>query len=121
MLGKAYLTMSNYIKRNLRKKLTYWSKGAPDGFGGVAWDTPVNLNGRWEERTEQFVDAKGDEQKSEAVVYVDIDTEIGGYILNGTSTAASPLTVTSPEPKEIKEARKIPDLKYLRYERKLYL
>jgi hypothetical protein len=112
----------SYISRNLRKRLTYWSRGAPDGFGGTAWGASVNLKGRWEERTEQFLDAKGDEHTSEAVVYVDRDIEIGGYILNGTSTAADPLTLTGDsEAKEIREYRKIPDLKYLRFERKLYL
>tara|TARA_R110000803_G_scaffold210841_1_gene284319 strand:+ start:35825 stop:36169 length:345 start_codon:yes stop_codon:yes gene_type:complete len=114
--------MAGYLTRNLRTTLTYWSPGAPDGFGGTAWAAPVSVKGRWENREEMFIDAKGDEVKSAATVYVVSDVVLGGYLFNGSSTAADPLSLaTTAEAKEIRGYRKMPTLKDTAYERKCYL
>lgn len=110
----------SYIARNLLQNITYWSRGAPDGFGGFAFSTPVTIKGRWEERTDLFKDPQGNEQRSSARVYVDTDVELGGYILLGVSAATDP-TAETVDAREILDFRKTPNLRATQHERRVLL
>jgi hypothetical protein len=95
---------------------TRWVEGAStSGFGPSSW-TRSYLTVRWEERTELFVDRSGSEQKGKAVVYTDLDLNVGDFLALGTSTEASPIALTSAL--EIKDFRRIPDLKGNFYEKR---
>lgn len=99
----------------LNQSITYWAKQAPDGFGGYSWTAPTTFLGRWETRTELFIDPDGNEKRSRARVFVPQDVEIGGYVYLGTSAAADPLSVSGAY--EIREFRKTPSVDGTVYER----
>ncbi len=108
-----------FVTRNLVQTITYWAVGVPDGFGGETFTAPVSLKGRWEDRSDLFIDVSGNESHSEAVVYVDTDVEIGGYLLNDSSTASDPTVISGA--REIRSFRKIPSLNAKIFERKVWL
>ncbi len=110
----------SYITRNLLQNVTYWSRGAPDGFGGFAFSSPVTIKGRWEQRTDLFKDPQGNEQRSSARVYVDTDVELGGYIFLGISAATNP-TAEAVGAREILDFRKTPNLRATQHERRVLL
>ena len=109
----------SYLTRNLRQSVTYWSPGTPDGFGGVSFGTPVVVKGRWEDRTNLFVDIDGNEARSSTRVYLDRDVELNGFLFLGSSTATDPKTVS--DAKEIRDFRKTPNLQATEFERRVLL
>ena len=109
----------SYITRNLKATITYWSPGTPDGTGGVSFGAPSSIKARWEDRTTLFIDVAGEDKVSNARVYVNTDVENKGYLFDGESTAASPLTVTGS--RQIEDFRKIPNLQYTEFERRALL
>ena len=109
----------SYLTRNLRQDATYWGKGAPDGFGGVAWAAPAAIKARWEDRQVQFTAANGEATVSRSVVYVDRDVELGGYLYLGTTSGADPTVITGAW--VIQQFSKIPNLAATAFERKAFL
>ena len=87
---------------------TWWAKGAPDGFGGYIYATPVPLKVRWEERTELATDEEGNEFVARARVYLSQDMEVDDYLFLGISTVSDPRTVEGAH--RIKDFKKTPDL-----------
>ena len=80
---------------------------------------PVILNGRWEQRTDLFIDSAGQEVRSAARVYLDADVAVDGYVFLGESTGTNPLTVSGA--RQIRDFRKTPNLKANLFERVIFL
>lgn len=101
--------------------ITYWAIATQDGYGGYTFPAPVVVKGRWEEKQELFRDAKGDEAMSQAIVYVDTDVVLRGYLAEGDQTATADPTQLPGQAYEIKQYLKIPDLRGNEVERKAIL
>ena len=113
------------LANQLKQTAVYWGNPASDGYGGRTFDDAVEMNVRWQDRQELFVDAQGREQTSRAVVYVATDLAIGGYLYLGTLADLSsaeegdPLSVSTAY--EIRSISKTPDIGADRFARKLWL
>ena len=106
--------------RDHPQDITVWQPGVNDGFGGFTFPAPTLIKGRWEQKQELFMDPKGEELMSEAIVYIDTDVTIGQYIAEGDQTAiADPTTLSDAH--RIKQYMKIPDLRFNSFERKAIL
>ena len=82
------------IRSKLFQKLTYWSVSGTDGFGGYTFNTPVVVNGRWEESQQKFISESGEESVTQAVVYLENDVSVGDWLGEGDLTADSdPTTI----------------------------
>lgn len=108
------------LNHRLNSTVTYWAKGTPDGYGGFTYASPVALNGRWEERIQLFVNQAGNQQQSKAMVFLEDDVEIGGFLYLGTSTDSAPSAVGNLA-YEILGFSKIPSIDGSDYERRAYL
>jgi hypothetical protein len=105
--------MPNF-ERNLRQTCTYWKVQSTDQYGKPTFSAPTTLDCRWEEKSELFIDKKMQEVTSKAKVFL-VDTpnvDESGYILLGTSAAASPLGLTDAF--EIRALKRTPDLRVLK-------
>ena len=112
--------MTDWVTKNLKSTVTYWTPGVRDMFGATTFSKST-IKGRWEERAEQFLDRTGQGVISRAVVYVDTDITLDGFLLEGTSTAADPTTLGDTA-FQIRGRRKLPDLKKTGiFERKAFL
>jgi len=112
--------MTNWIFANLKSTITYWSPGARDGFGQITFSKST-IKGRWVDKAEQFNDREGQEVTSSAIVYLRTDVSLDGYLLNGSSTASDPTTLTD-DAYQVRAFKKTPDLKMTGvYERKAFL
>jgi hypothetical protein len=106
----------------LNQTITYWASPTKDGYGGFTFDTGVEIDGRWEDKQEIFMDASGEQLLSRAVVYLNQDVDIGGYLYNGASTG-----IAASNPQEVTGAirvmmfNKVPDLNNTEYVRKIWL
>ena len=78
----------------LNHTVTYWPPGSLGASGQPAPGAAATMDGRWEERTELFIDARGAEVRSQAVVYVASDVALNGWLALGNQTAtANPRTL----------------------------
>lgn len=86
---------------------TYWKAGDLDDFGNPQWSAPVLLKVRWEDRNELYYDSDGRERRSQSMVGVDRDMNIGDYLQYGDQTSN---TTPGEKAKEIKDFRRTPNL-----------
>lgn len=103
----------------LTQTVTYWAPGALNSEGGRAYTTPVQIDGRWAEKVELFTDARGQEKRSLAIVHVEQNVAVDGYLYLGTSAGSDPTVIAGAYP--IKRFDKIPGLEAEVFVRKAYL
>ena len=110
---------SRYLTKNLLQTATYWGNPVEDGYGGYAFDMPVVINCRWISKQELYVDEKGKERVSAAIVLVDRDVDLDGYLYLGIETELNPKDISGSY--AIKSFAKIPNIKNDAFLRKVWL
>ncbi len=98
--------------------ITHWVS-TPDGFGGNTFTAPVVLDGRWTNKETIFTDTRGQEIKSQMLVYVKTDVSIGDYLFEGESAAVDPTTLSGAH--QVRGFKKTPDLQNIVMVRKAFL
>lgn len=106
--------------RNLKQDITYWAwDNTLDAYNERAFAAPVLLKGRWAEDAVTVTKSNGDEIVSKAVVHLNREVVVGGYLALGNF-----LSVPSPytaEAFEIQAFQSVPDLRAMEQNRKAYL
>jgi len=75
---------SNFLNEAMNQVAVYWGNPQSDGSGGRSFgESPVEIDCRWEQRSELYVDSSGQEKRSQAGVYVNQDLDCGGYLYLG--------------------------------------
>jgi len=74
------------ISRARKQTAVWWSQGAIDGFGKATVCDPVEVECRWDDRVEEFINHMGSPQRSKSWLMVDatLDFKIGDIVLLGT-------------------------------------
>lgn len=100
------------ITRMRKQSAVYWPPTGADEYGHPTFGTAVAVSCRWEDKSEEFVDDKGERQVSNAVVYVDQDMVPGGWLWLGSlgdeSDSGDPIASGAHE---IRKFEKVPNLK----------
>jgi hypothetical protein len=109
----------SFLTRNHNQTITYWGSPTKDQFGTKTFADPVQITGRWEDRTETFIDSSGRENVSKAFVFVSQDLDSEGWLFLGTDITSDPKTVTDAF--EIRQFIKTPNMKATDFERKAIL
>ena len=66
------------------QKAVYWDGSAQvDGYGTPIYQTPVEIDVRWEIKNELYVDRHGNEKTSQAIAYPDTELKLNGYLYLG--------------------------------------
>jgi hypothetical protein len=124
------------ISKMRKQNAIYWPPAGVDDFGRESHGTPieltladgVNSRVRWEDKIEEFVDAEGTTQQSNAVVYVPAlpgggEVRTGGHLWLGDR--ADLTDEANPENNEgaypVRRMDKLPNLKATEYLRTVYL
>ena len=118
------------ITRMLKQTAVWWPLSSAesagidyDNYGQPVVADPVEIDVRWEDVSEEFLDRNGTVQLSRARVYVDRDVEVGGILMLGELTDIT----DENNPKEndnaweIRRVEKLPNLKNTEYLRTCYL
>jgi hypothetical protein len=101
------------ITRMRKQTAVYWAPIGYDNTGHPEWDDPIEIDCRWEDVTEEFIDPTGTRFFSTAKVYVDQDVELGGVLMLGELDDLE----SGSDPKanegawEIKRFEKLPNLR----------
>ena len=107
------------FKRKLPDCATYWGSPTTGGYGNVVFSAPAIIKVRWEDKHEKFLTMNGEEAISHAVVFVESDVDIGGYLYFGDSTVEDPTTLVGA--RIIRQFLKTPDIQGLQHLRKAIL
>ncbi len=98
----------------LNQTATYWARLDPDGYGGWDYDDPVEVSVRWEETSENLIDASGEEFVTLAEIMVNQEMKPGDYLYLGSLTSAMEDSASNPVNIEdawpIRKAEAVPDL-----------
>jgi len=107
----------------MNQKAVYWAPAGPNEFGKPTWENPVEIDCRWTDKQEEFIDPNGEQQMSRAKLIVDRDILVQGVLWLGLLINV----VDSDDPKnndgawEILLYSKLPDKKGTRFLRQAYL
>lgn len=71
------------LTSTLNSFAVYWPPLPEDQYGQPRYDTPVEVACRWEDRQDQYVDARGQVQVSNAVVKVQTTLATKGVLWHG--------------------------------------
>ena len=87
----------------LKQTAVYWApkESGFDEFGRPEYESPVEIDCRWVDKAEEFIDAQGTRQVSKSKIYVGEDVKRGGMLMLGELTDLESL---SGNPKEIEDA-----------------
>lgn len=118
--------MADLISKMRKQVAVYWSSPVEDGYGGATFADPAEITVRWEQKQELFIDRFGNEVRSNAVVYVGQDVDLGGYLYLGEltdldSTVITPEDVTTGSVYEIRGFAKSPTIAGTKFVRKAWL
>jgi hypothetical protein len=105
-----------FNKMYMRQEITYWARlEGDDGYGKQNLAPPKVFKGRWNDKQESVLDARGIEIISKAEVrYPDSMTlTVDGWLYLGSSTANDPRTLSNPPAYQIRNIAGTPDLRNL--------
>jgi hypothetical protein len=110
-------------KRTMKQKAIWWAHDGLDDFGKPTYNiAPVEIDCRWEDRTEQFINANGDQEVSRSVLIVDRDISLKDKMKLGeldSTIYADP--DDNEDVWEVLQFMKIPDFKGRKRLRQVYL
>ena len=111
------------ITRMRKQTCVYWALDTVDQFGAKQYDSPVEISCRWEEVSEEYLDANGQRLISNAKVYVDRDMVAGSVLmLDGIASITNEDDVRENlGAYEIKRFDKLPNFKADEFLRTCYL
>lgn len=99
------------LNRFFKQTAVLWSGRTNDKYGKPSFANQTEINCRWEDRQEKFVDANKREVLSRAVVYVDREVLPGEYLwlgLIGDAPESDPLLI--PSAHEVRASGAIPSV-----------
>ena len=99
--------------------VTYWARGTSNGFTEESYVSPIVINVRWEDKSERFLTDEGEELRSRAVVYSQINLDLKGFLYLGSSLDPDPNNV--PGSFQIMRFDKTTNLNGTKTERKAWL
>ncbi len=114
-----------FIDSFLKQTAVYWPTPTADGYGKLSFGAAIEIDCRWVDKSELFLDAEGKESLSRAVVHVDQDVEIEGYLYLGELTDLSVAEKADPQLEvnafPIRQYKKTPGIKAAEFVRKAWL
>ncbi len=107
------------LTRNLRQTATLWVFNGVDNFGDPSFATPTQVVVRWEDRTVEFIDSRGEKTVSKSVVYLSQDVTSGDFMVLGSNATSDPTGVVGAF--EVRDFRKTPAMNGVDMERRALL
>lgn len=118
--------MKNFINRAHKQTIVYWALSARDGFGGATFSAPVEITGRWEEKSKMFTNSAGNQLISSSILYLNQDVSENDWVFLGELTdIADAIDETNPknvpDAQQIRAFTKIPGIKGKKFQRAAFL
>lgn len=92
------------ITRMQKQRAIWWKRLAPDKYGNFSFDPPIEIACRWDDVNENFIDPRGEQLTTHALVYVDRVMLPGDRLKLGeleTDTPDNPLDIDTHDIKRM--------------------
>ncbi|MCP4566479.1 MAG: hypothetical protein GY841_02730 [FCB group bacterium] len=89
----------------------YYAPNGYDSLGEQSFAAGVGIPCRWETDAVRFIDGQGENQVSQAIVYVDRDLEIGGLLWEGELADAPSFPIDDKDAYPIRQFQTLPKLR----------
>jgi len=101
------------IRKMRKQKAVWWARNeSPNTFGQYGFAEPVEVDCRWDDTIQAFLDAQGETQQSRAAVYVDRVMRVGDRLRQGDIESDEPSDpLTLDDAFEIRRFDQNPNLK----------
>jgi len=109
------------IVRMRKQHAVWWKRLTADRFGNFSFDGPVEISCRWDDTNENFIDARGEELTSHALVYVDRPMSPGDRLMIGELDTNTPTNPLDADTHDIKRMDTNPNFKATEFLRVAYL
>jgi len=97
------MSIEKFIEKVSVQTAVYWGSPTNDGYGGKTFADPVEIDCRWEDRTDVLRTSAGNEVVSKAKVLVTQDLDEEGFLYLGELDDLD----SAPIPSEVDGAHKI--------------
>lgn len=94
------MSIIDFIEEVCVQTAVYWGNPTPDGYGGMTYADPVEIDCRWDDVAKVVSDAKGKEIITAAQVLVTQDLDLEGVLFLGllddldSAQEDNPMTIT---------------------------
>ena len=83
------MSIENLLNRRCTQTAVYWGSPLADAYGGMSFDSPVEIPCRWEDKIQILGTITGNQiigyqETSRAIVYLTQDVDQDGYLYLGT-------------------------------------
>jgi len=78
------MSIDSVIRRFCVQTAVYWGTPIKDGYGGMTYDEPIEIDVRWEEGIQVYSDNRGKEIRSDANILCPIDLDEQGIVWLGS-------------------------------------
>lgn len=85
------------ISRMRNQKAVYWERQDPDQYGNFAYASPVQVDCRWDDKSEEFRDKNGETRLSNSIVYPDRKMATGDMLSLGELDSNTPSDPTQDD------------------------
>ncbi len=103
------MPIPRYVK--IRQKVVYWPPIGRNSFGELQVGSPTEIDARWEDINERFLDLEGEERVSNSIIFTDRDVEISGMLRLGGLASAPADPKLDNDSWEIRRVDEIPNLR----------
>ncbi|MHA1344984.1 MAG: hypothetical protein ACTSO3_01155 [Candidatus Heimdallarchaeaceae archaeon] len=108
--------------RVMKQKAVWWESTSLGEFGKPSYTTPVEIDCRWEDVAEEFINPSGDQEISRAKLIVDRDVKVKDKLKLGELDSNIEDNPNDNEDVwEILQFGKVPYIKGNKYTREVYL
>lgn len=83
------------LPSNYTQTATHWGVSGRNEFNEVVFFAPVEVLVRWEQKFELFMDTKGKQVLSKAIVYPLVQLPLEGYLALGSFAELNPALLTN--------------------------
>lgn len=98
------MNIGEFISKSLTQKAVYWGNPVPSGYGNRStFDSAIEVDCRWKLKQILFHNEQGEQKISHAIVTVNSDLDVGGFLYLGELTDLS----SDPNPMDVEGAYEI--------------
>lgn len=72
------------IEKQCKQTAVYWGNPVNNGYGGFTYDDPIEIQCRWEDKSEIFTLNGGAQMVSKSIVFTVVDLSDNGILYLGT-------------------------------------
>ena len=106
------MSISSFLRKIRKQKAVWWESTGADGMGSYSFNSPVEIDCRWDDIQTEYTDVNGDVRVSKARVISDRELYIDDFLKLGSVTGSTPSTpIDEDDAFKIRSFNKIPDLK----------